>query len=457
MPGRVLVLHPYWDFWESSVAWDLRADREDLLDQACRILGTHCEVVRSRVVATSDDAESAVQGLADIDAIVVVSTMAAPPAHSMLALDRRPRDPVVVWALSRGRTLSQDFGHTDITTAGSTVGAPMIASALARQGRAYRVVASTLEEPGLIGGAVRGAVAAGRVQRARLLRIGDAIPGYSMVVPPEGAWDTFGPTVVDFSPNDFALQASQADPGEVASVIGAIEGSAVIDDGVDRLGLTRAAAVEVALRAAVREFDCVGGAINCHVAALRPSPKFGIAPCLALGRLTSDGYPFTCTGDLVTALAMVAVQSLELPTLYHEIEALDYERNEAILANTGEYDRRLCGSEPLEVIRNVWFDKDPIPSPSARFSIPAGPASLVAFTFAPRPRFVVAEGSFTGRRAPETGTPNAGFRFASGPLDEAWARWAQAGVVHHSAATNAHVADQVETLAHHLGAEFVRV
>jgi L-arabinose isomerase len=197
--------------------------------------------------------------------------------------------------------------------------------------------------------------------------------------------------------------------------------------------------------------------VNCHVAELRPDPGFGIAPCLALGRLTSEGYPFTCTGDLVTAIAMLAVQALGLPTLYHEVEALDHDHDEAILANTGEYDRRLCGDSAIDVVPNIWFEHDPINAPCARFSIPPGPASLVGFVFGPKPRFVVAEGVFTGRESPQTGTPNAGFRFSSGTVGPTWARWAQAGVVHHSAATNAHVADRIEAIAHHLGAEFVRV
>jgi L-arabinose isomerase len=375
----------------------------------------------------------------------------------MAVLDLLPGVPVVIWAASRTQGLGQDFSHSDITTVGSTVGAPMLASALARQGRPFRVVASTLEDPGEIGSEVIAAVAAGRVKRARLLRIGAALPGYTTVVPPGGDWGDLGPTIVDVPAEDLARSSLQVEAAQVATVVTEIEASASVADDVDRVGLERAAATEIALRAALKEHGCVAGAVNCHVPSLRPDPAFGIAPCLALGRLTSEGVPFTCTGDLVTAVAMLAVQALGLPTLYHEIEALDYASNEAILANTGEYDRRLCGDSPLEVVPNVWYEHDAVTAPCARFTIPPGPASLVGFVFAPRPRFVVAEGMFTGRRAPHTGTPHAGFRFDSGPVGEAWSRWAQAGVVHHSAATNDHVADRIEAIAHHLGAEFVRV
>ena len=457
MPGSIVVVHPFWDFWATAVAWDLRADREDLLALATAELSQHATVLRSSLVEGPEDGRNAIQGCANADAVVVVSSMAVPSATGMAVLDLLPGIPVVVWAVSRTQGMAPDFSHTDITTAGSTVGAPMIASALARQGRAFEVVASTLQNPGQIGSAVSAATAAGRVRRARLLRIGEAMPGYTTVVPPATGWDGFGPTIIDLPAEQFAERTRAADDGAVSETLADIAGSSTVSADVDPVGLRRAAAAEVALRTALVEFECVAGALNCHVASLRPDPEFGIAPCLALGRLTSEGHPLTCTGDLLTAVAMLAVQSLGLPTLYHEVEALDHDRDEAILANSGEYDRRLCGDADITIVPNVWYEQDPITAPCPLFSIPAGPASLVGFVFAPNPRFVVAEGEFTGRQSPNTGVPNAGFRFSSGPVGSAWARWAQAGVVHHSAATNELVADRIESIALHLGAEFVRV
>jgi hypothetical protein len=42
-------------------------------------------------------------------------------------------------------------------------------------------------------------------------------------------------------------------------------------------------------------------------------------------------------------------------------------------------------------------------------------------------RFIVARGELTDRTFPETGTVNGAFRFADGPVEAAWARWAGAG------------------------------
>ena len=457
MTGQVLVIQPYWEFWESSVPGDLRADRQRLLEDALTVIEQCVTVSRAALVDSDLGADDVVSGLGRIHAVVVVASMAAPPSTAMAVLDLLPGVPVVIWAVSRHQALNHDFSHSDVTTEGSTVGGPMVGSALARQGRPFSVVASTIEEPGAITTEIRRAVAAGHVSRSRILRVGEPIPGYTTVVAPPGELESLGITIVDVPAHDFARLTREAADADVETAVGSIRQNFVAVGDIDGEGLSRVAAAELVLRRMVSDGGVAAGAFNCHVAALRPDPGFGIAPCLALGRLTTDGTPFTCTGDVLTSIAMLVVQSLGLPTLYHEVEALDHDTDEAILANSGEHDARLCGDSPPSLVTNAWYRDDPITAPCARFTVPAGPASLVGFVFAPHARLVVAEGGFTGREAPSTGTSHAGFRFASGTVGDAWARWCRAGVLHHATATHAHVADDVAGVARHLGVEFVRV
>ena len=219
----------------------------------------------------------------------------------------------------------------------------------------------------------------------------------------------------------------------------------------------------LALEAVVDAHGLDGGAFNCHVPQFRFGEPIGIAPCWGLGRLTSGGRPFTCTGDILTAVAMLTTKRLGGAAVYHEIEAIDYATGEVVIANSGEHDLAwLADGERPRLRRNGWFcGKDPHCGVCAVFEPDPGPATLVGFTPHPRSRggfrYVVARGELTTRRFPETGTANGAFRFADGPVEEAWARWASAGVNHHSSATPGDLAAEVVAVARHLGIDAVVV
>ncbi len=458
MLPRIALLHPYWDFWASSVPGDLRADRSALLGAARAALEPTMHVVASFLLAPTDDAATFARKCADVDAIVVVSTMAAPPAPTMALLAALGDTPaVVIWALSQHGRLPADFTHSDVTSRGATVGAPMIGSALSRAGLPFEVVLSALADPTDAVDAVRRAGAAGRIKRATLLRLGAPIAGYKSVDASDEALAPLGIQVAHRDPADLAERARTVSATAASATVAQVRAEFDVGADVSDEALDRAARIELALTALMAEIGADAGALNCHLPELRLDPQHGVAPCLALGRLTSQAIPWTCAGDVVTTVAMLAVSALGRPTLYHEVEAVDFESDEVVLANTGEHDLRLCAGRPA-LARNVWFAGDPVPGACARFTLPAGPASLVAFTFEEaRPRFVVAEGSFTGRSAPSTGTPHGGFRFASGPVEAAWAKWVCAGVTHHSVATNALVGADIAAIAHHLGTGVVLI
>ena len=54
--------------------------------------------------------------------MIVLQTMAVPPAFAGAALDALPLLPVVVWTAHRHRRVERAFSHGDITTEGATVG-----------------------------------------------------------------------------------------------------------------------------------------------------------------------------------------------------------------------------------------------------------------------------------------------------------------------------------------------
>jgi L-arabinose isomerase len=344
----------------------------------------------------------------------------------------------------------------------------MLSNILGRRGRPFELLLGRLADDATltrVRDALRLGAVAHAIGRARIGRVGVPVDGYLHVdVADDELRAGTGIEVVRIDPDEVvdryrAVDAARVDALEAEVRAGwTLEGDVVAGESLAR-----------SLRAAVAVEDLVAahaldaGAFNCHVPQFRFGEPIGIAPCWALGRSTSAGVAWTCTGDILTAVAMLVTKRLGGAAVYHEIEAIDYATGEVVIANSGEHDLAwLAPGERPRMRRNGWFcGKDAHCGVCAVLEPPAGPATLVAFT--PHPdarggfRLVAARGELTSRRFPETGTVNGAFRFMDGPVEAAWARWAQAGVNHHSSATPGDLSGDVAVIARHLGIEAVIV
>lgn len=458
---------PYASYWETAVPYDFRAEREALLDEAADEVGASCEIVSRALVASREDGKRAAAeaAAAGAEAMLVVQTMAAMPAFAHAAIRALGR-PVVVWALHRSERLAASFDHADITTEGATVGAPMLTSLLVREGRPFELVVRRLGDeaslPELVS-ALQAAAAATRLGRARIGRVGQTIDGYDHVTAdPERLARELGATLVPIEPAELREAFLAVPAARVRELDADVRATYRVDPDAEGDSLDRSLRAACALDDLITRYRLDAGAINCHVPEIRFGDEIGVTPCFALGLATSRGVPWSCTGDVVTPIAMLATTLLGGAAQYHELESLDYETGELVVASSGEHD--LAFGDPAgeaTVIRNGWFARDSRCGVCACFGAPAGPATLVAFTQidapVPRFRFVVGEGEFTGRRFADVGTPWAAFRFHDSDAIGAWRRWCEAGASHHSSATPGALADGVASLARFLGVEVVRV
>jgi len=467
---RVGVVHPYWTLWEHTAGPTFRADRMALARAVATDLADTVDAVAVVEIASAEDGVAVGRRFVDLDVevVLVLQTMAVPAAWTMAAIDALPGSAVVVWALHETGLVEGGFDHGSITTQGATVGAPMLANLLSRADRPFELVLarrSDADGQRRVRTALRLAGVARRIARSRLGRIGRPLDGYAHVDVDDAALRSAT-----------GIELVAVDPDEVVDAFRAVADSdvraleldvrrdwTIVGDVVEGEALERSLRVALALEAVVDAHGLDGGAFNCHVPQFRFGEPIGIAPCWALGRLTSAGRPFTCTGDIVTAVAMLTTKRLGGAAVYHEIEAIDYATGEVVIANSGEHDLAwLADGERPRLQRNGWFcEKDPHCGVCAAFEPAPGPATLVGFTPHPRSRggfrYVVARGELTSRRFPETGTVNGAFRFADGPVEAAWGRWASAGVNHHSSATPGDLSADVVAVAGHLGIDAVVV
>lgn len=467
---RIGVVHPYWTLWEHTAGPTFRADRMTLARSVTDRFVDTAEIVAVDEVASIEDGRALAARLAsiDLDVLLVVQTMAAPPAYALALIDGLPGVPVVIWALHETGLVAGSFDHGGITTQGATVGAPMLSNILGRRKRPFELILGRASDDATVDrvrGAIRIAAVARGLRRARIGRVGRPIEGYLHVdVDASELQAATGISLVSVEPDEVVERYRAVRPDRLAALDADVRRNWRFEEDVDAgESLVRSLRAALALEDLVHDHALDAGAFNCHVPQFRFGPEIGIAPCWGLGRLTSMGVPWTCTGDVLTAVAMLTTKRLGGAALYHEIEAIDYETDEVVIANSGEHD--LAWGVPGEIPRlrrNGWFcGKDPRCGVCAVLEPPVGPATLVGFT--PHPdarggfRFVAARGELTSRHFPETGTANGAFRFGDGPVELAWARWAAAGVNHHSSATPGDLAADVAAVARHLGTEAVIV
>lgn len=466
----IAVIHPYWDLWEHTAGPTFRADRLALARTLAGRLGDRFDVLSVDDVASVEDGAQLGRRLAASapSAILVVVSMAVPPAYAIAALDAVPDTPVVIWAVHETGLVGGDFDHGGITTQGATVGAPMLTNMLTRTERPFRLVLGRLDDPDVESRSqeeLRLACVAGGIRASRLGRIGRPLDGYAHVdAPDEDLHGALGLELVRVDPEEVVDAWRAVEPGRITALEAETRAAwEVAADAAEDGSLERSLRAALALEEVVGRHRLDGGAFNCHVPQFRFGQEIGIAPCWGLGRLTDAGVPFTCSGDILTAVAMLLTKRLGVAAVYQEIETIDYATGEVVIANSGEHDLAwLAPGERPRLGRNGWFcGKDPHCGVCAAFEPPPGPATLVGFT--PHPdapggfRFVVARGDLTARRFPQTGTVNGAFRFRDGPVEEAWARWASAGVNHHSSATPGDISEDVQLVAGLLGLEAVIV
>ncbi|HTW98814.1 MAG TPA: hypothetical protein VMD59_08565 [Acidimicrobiales bacterium] len=461
-PARLAVLTPYWDFWEHTVGPALRAERRAEAETLAGQLAAAASVVAVVQAADPIEASQAAARLGALDVVVVHAAMAVPPRTVTAFVEAiEPAPAVVVFAAnSAGFRVSGDFDHGDITRHGATVGAPMVVSALRRAGSEPSVVLGRLDDGAALArlrAAVARAGAAARLRRARVGVIGGPLPGYDHVVTDPGRLrDGLGVTLVPIDPAEVAAAYEAVRPERLEPLHAELTARFSLGVGAEGASLERALRAAAAIEDLCVAHRLDGGAMNCHVPAIRLGEPIGVAPCYAIGRMTSRGVPFTCVGDVLTAVAMVVVAALGRPTLYHELEAIDYGSGELVVANSGEHDDRFWLPPARPVLRrNDWFLAEAGRcSLCAEGVLPAGPATLVNLTeeSAGGYRFVTARGELSGRGFAGTGTANGAFRFLAPDAVAAWEAWTAAGPGHHSCLTVGDAGDDVADLARRLGA-----
>ncbi len=453
-PIRIAIVGLTWDFFAVSTDVDLAALQHSLLDELADQL-KHDADICFRAQLSAIPGERVRQGFHDArpDAVIVMSTMAAPTPPVTQLLAQAPEIPVVALALRTGRARpGPDYTHSDIVTDGGTVGTPQLTSVLLRNGHRVVPVLGDLTDPLPIRRAVMAAGTAGRVRHSRIGRLGGILTGYESVDVDVAALESeLGLTVVDIPAAEFRDVFRSQQARDVEAEMWRLSGQYRVQLPAETLEATSRSVLSLA--EIVDRYELDAGAFNCHVPEIRLR-DLGFAQCVALGESTSFGIPWTCTGDMLGAIAMLVTKRLSGVALYHEFEHYAAAEDCFVIANSGEHDAAFGSAHETPIMDlNPWWPS----GASVQTTPPPGPATAVGFAWlgAERgSRIVAASGTFHPSPYRRTGTTHAAFRFddPAGLGQQArWQRWCRAGVNHHSALTRGAFADGAATVAELLG------
>lgn len=459
---RVAVLVPYSHLWVEVVDYDLVAERHALATHVASLLAERADVVTAAAISSRSEGTAAGSAAhrEGAEVVVVVQTMGTQPAFTLAALDALTRLPIVVWWAQRMRTIPESFGHAGIVDEGGAVGTPMLTNVLVRRHVPFQLTVGPIDDGGTIErlhDAVAAAAAATRLRRARIGRVGEPIDGYDCVAADETylVGQMVG-EIVHIEPSEIQRRFLEVDEEAVAHLEAEVQGTYDVAPNVSPDSLARTLRLAITIEELCRDHGLDAGVMNCHTPEIRFGADVGVTPCFGLGRSTTSGIPWTCAGDLLTVVPMLALKLLGEGCLYHELEAVDLATGEFVIANTGEHDLELAASGRPALVRNEWFARDTRCGACACYPLRPGPAALVGFTqIDDTHRFIVALGEVTNRAWPKLKTVNGSFRFAEGLAG--WTQWCEAGVNHHSALTSASAVAGLQRLSLFLGAEFVQI
>ena len=452
MPGdnhptlRIGLLAVYFGLFDAAMPPEFRQDRTAFAESMRARLERFGSVVYPGVVDNDESGREA--GLlfarSGVDVIVFAPTMAAPPSYGWEAIRNLPRVPVVAVGAQELVEVPDDYATEEATRRSLTVGLVMFTNVLVRKGRQFTTLVSSVERDDLdiaLSETLRAADAAATVSKSRLLTIGKPIPGYMDV-------EVTGEQLVDMG-----IEVVEVDPAGVAEAFGAVSGSQVVRLVEELRGrfdtarvedpvLARSARLALAMRELCRQHDVNAGAVNCHGDALRWNPDVGITACLGVALCAEAGLPFACTGDVPTAIALAIGKRLAGSALYCELYQVDFPGDWILVANGGEGDPTIRGaSTGVTLLPEDHYLGDHGPGTAVAFALPRGPATLISLTPIDHDNgwvLVGAEGRILDSKHHAMEGPNGMFRFDSGEVAGAYARWCEAGATHHAAVLPGH-------------------
>ena len=387
----------YFEYY-SGMPSDFRHGKERWYQEVIGLLRDHFDVIDGGLVDCIAGARESASRLAaaNIDVLLLIPMMAV-KAEIGVESSRIAGVSLVIWNAHESNSLPPGYDAAALVSHSGNVGTLALTNALLRAKRRFLLTTGHWQDSGAqsqIMEQLHSAGIATELGRIRMGRIGDPFEGMLDVELNGDVLLHNGLKIATSIPDSaiqeaFAEVSDEALSNEVSCMKRKFSCEKLTQD-----ALRASARLALALENVVVSNQLDGGAVNCHSAGWREDSKLGVLGCYAVSRLTARGFPFACTGDLCTGLAMVIADRVSGTAFYCEIDLLDYENGEALLANSGEMDYRYSAVDMEELVPHSFYCAAAGVSAVTNGTLRNGSATLLAMTPLPdgRIRLIAASG-----------------------------------------------------------------
>lgn len=460
-PPRVAVLTGYMPYFDELMGPEYPVDRLNWARANAGRLGGIGEIYFSGLIKGFEDGERVSRELDEFrpDVIVLCPTMASPAGFQWRAIEKHTSVPIVLWNVHGLQTIPPEYEATWIVPNSANVGCMMINNILRRHGLHPEVITGHVDDHAMLEKlqcTVRAAAVAGQTRRARFGVIGEPIEGYSNVVcDPDLLEKAIGARLQAIPVDEFTDAFKAVTELETEELAAQLRARYRVETR-DQEEFAASVRLCITLRTIVERHGLSGGTYNCRHEYGVGNPDIGIIGCLANSYMTTEGCPFTCTGDIITAFAMYWAKKLGGDSYYCELDTVDYERDMVLCANTGEGDFCQSADCARNIIRSSGSESGwTVRGCSVAYPMPERTGTAVAFTPRAGSRgehvIIAAEGEIRGTPDTRMQLPSMYFRFANLPVADGMTRWISSGATHHTAICSGRHGDALRIIANYLG------
>lgn len=458
---RVAIVGTFVDFYRAIA--DVSEEKHRLFEDACLQMSRRVEVISMDWVNTESVASAVNEKLRESspDVLILIPLVAVFGGLSGEVV-RDLRCPVIIWNLQPDLRVSPDYDLTTLIRNSGSLGLSALANTMTRSGQPFRVLASCTENTTVDEGMNRLLAELHTAHVLRKATIG--VIGSTFIQMTDISLDTrifeqeFGVNFVTVSKEELTARVravSHEDLEEARAELNSrFKTESILPEEIDH-----SLRLHVALGQIVRQFRLSACAINCHGENCLQNEEIGVTACYAASLLTTGGCPVSCTGDLPTAIALLALKALTGVSQYVEIDFVDFENDSLLLANGGEGDLNLAVSTPY-VVGNQNFNGLHGRGASFDFCPQEGSATLLSYTPThgnPKGRFILTEGEVTPLSLGRLRLYHQRFRFSHCSARKGFEGWCEAGAVHHAALCLGHWSPELKSVGRTLGIEVLSI